>query len=140
MGEETIDEAMKIVSKHEYRNKKAVVYRNPEYDEYQVKFHHDNKHLKDADSFHSDKEDAQNTARHWIGSAKNEETLHESTPKSKEQYAAAIASAEKKAKVSKNPQNYVSYIQLLKAALRRLTGKKKISNKEVGLQPQTDQK
>lgn len=82
VGEETLDESLRKVSEHEHRGRKAVVYRNAEYNEYQVKFHHNGQHLKDADSFHNDKDDAQSTARNWVGHAHpgegtNEETLDE---------------------------------------------------------------
>jgi hypothetical protein len=66
---EVIAEGLRKVSEHEHRGRKAVVYRNAEHDEYQVKFHHNGTHMKDADSFHSDKEDAQGTARHWVSHA-----------------------------------------------------------------------
>ncbi len=79
VDEDVIEEGLRKVSEHEHRGRKAVVYRNREYDEYQVKFHHNGQHLKDADSFHNDKSDAQGTARHWISHAHPEnESVNES--------------------------------------------------------------
>jgi hypothetical protein len=69
LHEETLDEARRIVSKHEYRERKAVVYRNPETGEHEVEFHSGGVHHKDATYFTNDKGDAQGTAKHWTSGA-----------------------------------------------------------------------
>lgn len=67
---ESIEEAKKLVSKHGAEGQKytAKVYKDPEYNEYQVHYFKDGKHMGEGPvSYHGDdKEDAQNTADHEI--------------------------------------------------------------------------
>ena len=69
-----MNEARRIVSKHEYGNRKAVVYKDPEWDEHHVELHTDGKLHKDA-TYHTNgdkagKSDAEGTAKLWISQAK----------------------------------------------------------------------
>ena len=64
--------SLKRVSDHEYRNKKATVFKDTEWDEYVVQFWLDGKLLQDADYHTDDKGDAQGTAKSWISAAKSE--------------------------------------------------------------------
>lgn len=58
---------MKLVYETTYRNKSAKVYRDSQWNDHIVKYYLDNKHLKDADSHHyEDKDDALDTAKHWV--------------------------------------------------------------------------
>lgn len=79
--EEVVEEGLKLIATHSNGNDHAKVYRNSEYNEYQVKYHKNGKHLKNADSFHDDKEDAHATAKHQVANLK-EEVIEEgkSTP------------------------------------------------------------
>ena len=61
-----INERRYIVSKHENGNRKAVVYKDPEWSEHQVEFHTDGKRDENATYHTDDKEDAQDTAKHWV--------------------------------------------------------------------------
>jgi hypothetical protein len=63
---------LRKVSDHEYRNKKATVYKDAEWGEYRVKFYRDGEYMQDADYHTDDKADAQDTAKSWIADAKNE--------------------------------------------------------------------
>lgn len=78
----------RVVSTHEYRDRKALVYNNREWSEFVVQFHEGGKHLEDAD-YHTSyddydkeskagaKEDAQSTAKSWVAKAKNESAVSE---------------------------------------------------------------
>jgi hypothetical protein len=58
-----LEEAKRIVSKHGDGVHTAKVYRDPEYDEYQVHFFKNGKHMGEGPvSYHDDKDDAQSTA------------------------------------------------------------------------------
>lgn len=60
---DTITEAKKLISKHGSGIHTAKVYRDPDYNEYQVHFFKNGKHMGEGPvSYHSDKEDAQNSA------------------------------------------------------------------------------
>lgn len=58
-----LEEAKRIISKHGDGVHTAKVYRDPEYDEYQVHFFKNGKHMGEGPvSYHDDKDDAQSTA------------------------------------------------------------------------------
>lgn len=59
----------RVVSTHEHRGRKAVVYKNQDTGEHEVEFHKNGEHLKGATYFTDDKEDAQGTAKHWTNSS-----------------------------------------------------------------------
>jgi hypothetical protein len=62
-----LEEAKKIISKHGDGVHTAKVYRDPEYNEYQVHYFKNGKHMgEDPVSYHDDKDDAQNTAEHEV--------------------------------------------------------------------------
>lgn len=66
MDEEVLDEAKKIIHKYtpEGGEHSAKIYRDPEYDEYQVHYYKGNKHMgEDAVSYHDDKDDAVGTCK-----------------------------------------------------------------------------
>jgi putative SOS response-associated peptidase YedK len=46
--------------------KKAVVLWDEEWEEFRTRFYKDGKHLKKADSHTDDRQDAEQTARHWV--------------------------------------------------------------------------
>ena len=54
---------MRLVKTHTDGDRTAKVYKNPEYGEHVVRFYKEGKHLTNADSFHSDAEDAHDTAQ-----------------------------------------------------------------------------
>ena len=54
---------MRLVKTHTDGERTAKVYKNPEYGEHVVRFYKEGKHLTNADSFHSDAEDAHDTAQ-----------------------------------------------------------------------------
>lgn len=64
-----LDESkMRLIGTHSSAdgNKKAKVYRNSEWEEFVVKHFESDNHQKNADYHTNDKEDAHNTAKHWI--------------------------------------------------------------------------
>ena len=66
IDEEVLDEAKKIIHKYtpEGGEHSAKIYRDPEYDEYQVHYYKGNKHMgEDAVSYHDDKNDAVGTCK-----------------------------------------------------------------------------
>lgn len=94
----------KVVSDHEYRNRKARVYDNREWEEFVVQFYQDGKHLKKADyhvgynvvnkeSIASAKDDAQSTAKFWIAQGKNESRDGHETFSDIASWKAAVAKA-----------------------------------------------
>ena len=54
---------MRLVKTHTDGDRTAKVYKNPAYGEHVVRFYKEGKHLTNADSFHSDAEDAHDTAQ-----------------------------------------------------------------------------
>lgn len=86
--EEALDEAKKLISKHgEDQPISAKVYKDTEWNEYQVHFFKDGKHMGEGPvSYHDDKEDAQNTADHAL----------EKMNKSKTNAASIVAAAKKR--------------------------------------------
>jgi hypothetical protein len=69
---ETFNEeaGLRLIDTHEEGNKKAKVYKNYHWGEYQVKFHTDGKHHKDADYHTDDEDDAHGTAKNWLRNSK----------------------------------------------------------------------
>ena len=65
---------LRRVSDHEYRDRKATVFKDPEWGEFRVKFYVDGEHLVDADYHTDDKADATGTAKHWIAQAQGPTT------------------------------------------------------------------
>lgn len=64
---EQIDEAKRIISTHGTGIHTAKVYRDPEYNEYQVHYFKNGKHMGEGPvSYHNDKSDAQSTAEHGL--------------------------------------------------------------------------
>lgn len=62
-------EVQHLVSTHEYRNRSARVYRDPDTSEFVVKFYENDVHLAEADYFTDDKGDAQGAAKTWTSGA-----------------------------------------------------------------------
>lgn len=62
---EHLDEARKV-DEFESGTHKATIHKDTDTGEYKVKFHTDGKHLKDADYFTDEKDDAIGTAKHQI--------------------------------------------------------------------------
>jgi len=50
----------------------SIVYYDPNFEEFTVKFYKENKHLPDADYFTSDESDALGTAENWFSKGLNE--------------------------------------------------------------------
>jgi hypothetical protein len=91
MGEEveTLEEARRLLNTYNHDNgvHSAKVYKDPEWNEHVVKYFEGGKHLTDADSFHSDANDAHDTAKAQVNmmakrsgkkSMQKEETVTES--------------------------------------------------------------
>ena len=66
MQEEQIDEGVRGIGNYSKGRHQATTYKDSDTGEYRVKFMSDGKHLKDADYFTSDKEDAAGTAKHQV--------------------------------------------------------------------------
>lgn len=65
--EESLTAGKKLISKHGSGEHTAKVYKDTEYDEYQVHFYKNGKHMGEGPvSYHDDKEDAQATAAHAL--------------------------------------------------------------------------
>lgn len=67
LGEEQIAEGGKVVARVGGKLKKAVVYKDSEWDEYVVRFFRNGKYESGADYHTDDKEDAVGTANNWVG-------------------------------------------------------------------------
>lgn len=83
---ERIDEAKRIISVHGSGKHTAKVYRDPEWEEYQVHHFENGKHMGEGPvSYHDDKEDAQSTAEHSlklrIEKDKTSDRVNEAFPK-----------------------------------------------------------
>ena len=62
-----LNESVRKVGEHMDGTKKATVHKDSDIGEYHVKFHTDGKHHKDADYHTDDIVDANQTAKHWVG-------------------------------------------------------------------------
>jgi len=144
--EEFIDEespvtGTRVVSRHGVVGSKhhAEVRYNKEYGEYSVHHYKHGKHMGEGPvSYHGDdKEDAKNTAEHEVkrhaAMAESVEVIDEKITDSKQQLKAAIKAAEAKAQQAAATKKELSYIEMLKQAYRRLTGKKKVYGKDIGV-------
>ena len=63
---ESIDEGVRKIADYSNGRHKATTHKDSDTSEYQVKFHTDGKHLKNADYFTDDKSDASDTAKSQI--------------------------------------------------------------------------
>lgn len=67
LAKKPLTESVRKVSEHMDGNKKATVHKDSDVGEYHVKFHTDGKHHADADYHTDDIVDANQTAKHWVG-------------------------------------------------------------------------
>lgn len=70
---ENLEEGLRLKKTYCSGNKTAKVYRDHEWEEYRVKHFVDGKHQKKADYHTNDRDDAHNTAKHWLNKSALEE-------------------------------------------------------------------
>ena len=68
-SEDALDEGTRLIGRHEAGNKSVAVYRDTDWGEFIVRFYVDGEWDEDSDYHTDDKQDAFDTAKHWLSKA-----------------------------------------------------------------------
>ena len=68
-SEDALDEGTRLIGRHEAGNKSVAVYRDTDWGEFIVRFYVDDEWDEDSDYHTDDKQDAFDTAKHWLSKA-----------------------------------------------------------------------
>lgn len=65
----SLTEGLRLIKTFQHGNRTAKIYRDVEWEEYRVRFYVDGKYEGEAADYHSDKDDAIDTASNWVQKA-----------------------------------------------------------------------